>query len=122
MSASTMDRRTVMAGGVAGGLALVGTPAFAARPSLPSKRPALRDRNFTSRSVEREIARVSARIGDPKLRWMFGNCYPNTLDTTGHDGAPVHGRRAHLGSSTVAPVIVRSLHWPAPSPGWPPPI
>jgi meiotically up-regulated gene 157 (Mug157) protein len=77
-----MDRRTVMAGGVAGGLALVGTPAFAARPSLPSKRPALADRNFTSRSVEREIARVSARIGDPKLRWMFGNCYPNTLDTT----------------------------------------
>ncbi len=77
-----MDRRTVMAGGVAGGLALVGTPAFAARPSMPSKRPALADRNFTSRSVEREIARVSARIGDPKLRWMFGNCYPNTLDTT----------------------------------------
>ncbi|MEX7246375.1 glycoside hydrolase family 125 protein, partial [Pseudomonas aeruginosa] len=64
------------------GLALVGTPAFASRPSLPSKRPALADRNFTSRSVEREIARVYARIGDPKLRWMFGNCYPNTLDTT----------------------------------------
>jgi meiotically up-regulated gene 157 (Mug157) protein len=82
VSAANMDRRTVMAGGVAGGLALVGTPAFAARPLLPSKRPALADRNFTSRSVEREIARVSARIGDPKLRWMFGNCYPNTLDTT----------------------------------------
>ncbi|WP_380788548.1 glycoside hydrolase family 125 protein [Sphingomonas sp. R86521] len=80
-----------MAGGAAG-LALVGSPAFAARPSLPSKRPALADRNFTSRSVEREIARVSARIGDPKLRWMFGNCYPNTLDTTVRmstiDGAP----------------------------------
>lgn len=91
MTASTMDRRTVIAGGAAG-LALVGSPAFAARPSLPSKRPALADRNFTSRSVEREIARVSARIGDAKLRWMFGNCYPNTLDTTVRmstiDGAP----------------------------------
>lgn len=73
-----IDRRSL----IAGGLALVGTPAFAARPNLPSKRPAVADRLFKSRAVEREIARVSARIADPKLRWMFGNCYPNTLDTT----------------------------------------
>ncbi|WP_163607016.1 glycoside hydrolase family 125 protein, partial [Klebsiella pneumoniae] len=33
-------------------------------------------------AVEREIARVSARIGDPKLAWMFANAWPNTLDTT----------------------------------------
>jgi meiotically up-regulated gene 157 (Mug157) protein len=36
--------------------------------------------------VERELARVKARIGDPKLAWLFGNCYPNTLDTTVHTG------------------------------------
>lgn len=26
--------------------------------------------------------RVATAIGDPKLAWMFENCYPNTLDTT----------------------------------------
>lgn len=75
-----IDRRTVLGAGVA----LAATPAFAraATPTLASKRPALAERRFTSKAVEREIARVSARIGDPKLRWMFANCYPNTLDTT----------------------------------------
>ncbi|MBJ6121667.1 glycoside hydrolase family 125 protein [Sphingomonas mollis] len=73
----TIDRRMVLAGG----LALAGTPAFAA-PAFPDKRPARADRRFTSPAVEREIVRVSKLIADPKLRWMFGNCYPNTLDTT----------------------------------------
>jgi meiotically up-regulated gene 157 (Mug157) protein len=75
-----IDRRSV----IGAGMALAATPAFArAAPAMPaSKRPALGERRFTSKAVEREIARVSAKIGDPKLRWMFGNCYPNTLDTT----------------------------------------
>lgn len=73
-----VDRRQF----VAGAGALAAAPAFAAAPALPSKRPAPGQRRFTSPAVEREIARVSKRIGDPKLRWMFGNCYPNTLDTT----------------------------------------
>ncbi|KQU49600.1 Tat pathway signal protein [Sphingomonas sp. Leaf339] len=73
----TIDRRTLLAGG----LALAGTPTFAA-PAFPDKRPARGDRRFTSPAVEREIVRVSKLIADPKLRWMFGNCYPNTLDTT----------------------------------------
>lgn len=47
-----------------------------------SRRPAAEERKFTSRSVERVIARVTKQIADPKLRWMFGNCFPNTLDTT----------------------------------------
>jgi hypothetical protein len=49
---------------------------------LPSRRPPVGERRFVSPAVEREIARVSAAIGDPKLAWMFANCYPNTLDTT----------------------------------------
>ena len=47
-----------------------------------SNRPAPSMRKFVSKAVEAEIERVSALIGDPELRWLFGNCYPNTLDTT----------------------------------------
>lgn len=47
-----------------------------------SRRPAVNQRNFTSQAVEQTIARVKAKIKDPKLAWMFENCFPNTLDTT----------------------------------------
>ena len=47
-----------------------------------TKRPAPEARKFTSKAVEEKIKAVKARIKDPKLAWMFENCYPNTLDTT----------------------------------------
>ncbi|WP_430387905.1 glycoside hydrolase family 125 protein [Dyella sp. 20L07] len=47
-----------------------------------SKRPPLGKRNFSSDAVERQLAMVKSAIADPKLAWMFENCYPNTLDTT----------------------------------------
>lgn len=47
-----------------------------------SKRPAAANRHFSSKAVEALIERVKSDIADPKLRWMFENCYPNTLDTT----------------------------------------
>lgn len=47
-----------------------------------TNRPALKDRNFTSEAVESAIKRVKPMIKDPKLAWMFENCFPNTLDTT----------------------------------------
>lgn len=47
-----------------------------------SKRPSLADRHFTSQEVERIVAKVKSRLKDPKLAWMFENCFPNTLDTT----------------------------------------
>jgi len=49
---------------------------------MPSNRPALPARKFVSPAVEREIERVRALIADPQLAWLFGNCFPNTLDTT----------------------------------------
>ena len=45
-------------------------------------RPELSKRHFTSKAVEETIVRIKKKIKDPKLVWMFENCYPNTLDTT----------------------------------------
>ena len=57
------------------------------------QRPLPEDRLFTSKAVEEEIARVVGMLENPRLKWMFANCYPNTLDTTVHpveseDGQP----------------------------------
>lgn len=50
-----------------------------------SKRPPKSERIFRSEAVDKEIARVQKLLaGNPKLAWMFGNCFPNTLDTTVH--------------------------------------
>lgn len=50
--------------------------------SYVSKRPEVSKRNFTSKAVEDTIVRIKNKIKDPKLAWMFENCFPNTLDTT----------------------------------------
>lgn len=47
-----------------------------------SNRPELSKRHFTSKAVEETIVRVKKQIKDPKIAWLFENCYPNTLDTT----------------------------------------
>ncbi|WP_321438038.1 glycoside hydrolase family 125 protein [uncultured Bacteroides sp.] len=47
-----------------------------------SQRPELSKRHFTSKAVEETIVKIKKKIKDPKLAWMFENCYPNTLDTT----------------------------------------
>jgi uncharacterized protein len=47
-----------------------------------TNRPPESMRTFRSKAVEEEIARVSKKIIDPEIAWMFENCYPNTLDTT----------------------------------------
>ena len=49
-----------------------------------SLRPAPEDRLFTSSAVENKIDEVEALLVNPKLQWMFRNCFPNTLDTTVH--------------------------------------
>jgi meiotically up-regulated gene 157 (Mug157) protein len=47
-----------------------------------TNRPAIGERNFVSKAVEETIKTTKAKIADPKLAWMFENCFPNTLDTT----------------------------------------
>ena len=47
-----------------------------------SKRPKLEERLFVSQAVENKIAKVTQMLSNARLRWMFENCFPNTLDTT----------------------------------------
>ncbi len=47
-----------------------------------SNRPAIEDRLFRSKAIEKEIKRVQKLLANEKLAWMFTNCFPNTLDTT----------------------------------------
>lgn len=48
------------------------------------QRPAEAERLFTSKAIEAEIAKVQQLLTNPRLAWMFSNCFPNTLDTTVH--------------------------------------
>lgn len=50
-----------------------------------SKRPPVASRLFTSPAVEKKIREVQKVLRhNPKLAWMFANCFPNTLESTVH--------------------------------------
>lgn len=51
---------------------------------LQTCRPPYSERLFHSSAVEKEIIRVKSMLTNPKLAWMFENCFPNTIDTTVH--------------------------------------
>src|SRR5664279_1630012 len=63
-------------------LMLAPTLAWAAETNFPVVRTPEAKRKFKSAAVEKVIAEVQANIGNKELAWMFGNCFPNTLDTT----------------------------------------
>jgi uncharacterized protein len=72
-------------------LALAPTISWAADAAFPIVRTPEAKRKFTSAAVEKTIAKVQATIGNKEIAWMFGNCFPNTLDTT-VDFSIVNGR------------------------------
>ncbi|MCT4587171.1 MAG: glycoside hydrolase family 125 protein [Carboxylicivirga sp.] len=82
------SRRTFLkkSGVAMAGLTLAGTSElFAKRQESMmyiTKRPAVSDRKFVSKAVDKTIDQAKKHIKDPKLAWMFENCFPNTLDTT----------------------------------------
>lgn len=47
-----------------------------------TNRPVAVKRLFVSTKIDSEILRVKKLLTNPKLAWMFENCFPNTLDTT----------------------------------------
>ena len=51
-------------------------------PKFPVVRAAPEQRNFRSQAVEDAIAQFQNNVADAELGWLFGNCFPNTLDTT----------------------------------------
>src|ERR1039457_3592062 len=63
-------------------LALAPSLSLAADSDFPVVRVPEAKRRFKSPAVEKTIARVQSSIGNKELAWMFGNCFPNTLDTT----------------------------------------
>lgn len=52
-----------------------------------SQRKPVEQRLFCSQAIEDEIVRIAGLLEHPKLRWMFENCFPNTLETTVHCSA-----------------------------------
>lgn len=64
---------------------------YAASPEYPDRRPSEGERLFRSEAVEKVISATEAVIENPKLRRMFVNCFPNTLDTTVHYGEDENG-------------------------------
>lgn len=83
-------RRNFIKNSAAGFAALAVSPAFGKvssgifnkTPNYETNRPPKAQRHFISQEVEKTIVRVKNKIEDPKIAWMFENCFPNTLDTT----------------------------------------
>lgn len=83
-----MKKKLLTAASIALGVSLT-----ALAQTFESRRPAEGDRLFTSEKIEQVIDDVTSQLTNPKLAWMFRNCFPNTLDTTVHfreddDGKP----------------------------------
>jgi uncharacterized protein len=65
------------------GLALASQrSALAQMAAFPTVRVPVGERRFSSPAVEALIRSLQAGIKDPETAWLFGNCFPNTLDTT----------------------------------------
>lgn len=86
-----LDRRQLLAISVAA----IAIPTSAIAPAYAGpadRRPVPESRKLVSPAVEAELLRVAARIGDPVLRGLWIDCFPNALDTTvslgGSDAEP----------------------------------
>ncbi len=58
-------------------------PTFASQAAdFPVVRVPEGQRHFSSGAIERAIQAFQKHVGNKELGWLFGNCFPNTLDTT----------------------------------------
>jgi meiotically up-regulated gene 157 (Mug157) protein len=82
LNAFQLARRDLLRRSLATGVGLLVGAQGATAQAVPGRRPRIAQRAFRSAAVEREIDRVTQRLADRELAWLFANCYPNTLDTT----------------------------------------
>jgi meiotically up-regulated gene 157 (Mug157) protein len=61
---------------------MLSSVSWAAEMGFPVVRIPESRRKFKSVAVEKTIQRIQSAIGNREIAWMFGNCFPNTLDTT----------------------------------------
>jgi len=61
---------------------MLASVARGADSAFPVVRVAEGKRKFKSLAVEKTIQNIQSSIGNKELAWMFGNCFPNTIDTT----------------------------------------
>ncbi|MBE7177296.1 MAG: glycoside hydrolase family 125 protein [Mucilaginibacter polytrichastri] len=78
-----MKRRTFLRNTAIAGAALAAPKlSFAAAPDFPVVRTPLAQRNFKSKAIESAISEFQSKVKNKELGWLFGNSFPNTLDTT----------------------------------------
>lgn len=79
-----IDRRGFLKASASAAAGLVfagGLEGRGAGEGFPGVRVGVSGRRFRSEAVEATLREVQAGCS-PELGWLFGNCYPNTLDTT----------------------------------------
>ena len=78
-----MNRRQfIQSSSIAAAGLMLGPASWADDASFPTVRVPEFKRKSKSLAVEKTIQRLQSFIGNKELAWMFGNCFPNTLDTT----------------------------------------
>ena len=78
MNRSTFLKKSALVGT---GLIIRDIPIFG-NPNFPVVRVAADQRKFSSKVIEDTIVEFQSAVKDKELGWLFGNCFPNTLDTT----------------------------------------
>lgn len=78
-----MKRRTFLKNTSIAAAALA-APKFtlAEAADFPVVRTPLAQRNFKSKAIESAISEFQSKVKNKELSWLFGNSFPNTLDTT----------------------------------------
>lgn len=79
-----MNRRTFIQSSALAGAGAMMPPlfSFSGTSDFPVVRVPESERRFRSEAIEQAISEFGKKVKNKELGWLFGNCFPNTLDTT----------------------------------------